>query len=138
MAHITVEGRLGADVELAFGQSGKARASFPLAEQHRKKDPSGQWVDDSTSWYRVTLWGKSAENAAEAFRKGQPVMVTGDLKVVEFETRDGGKGRAAEINARAVGAIAVGGVSAGQRDSGQPGGGSAGDPWATGGAESPF
>lgn len=105
MSHITVEGRLGAEPELKFTPNGRAVVNFPLAEQHRKQDQSGQWVDDSTSWYRVAAWGKTAENLADALRKGQPVVVTGDLKIAEFETRDGGKGRSAEITARTVGAI---------------------------------
>ena len=131
MSSITVDGRLGADVELAFSPSGQARATFPLAEQHRKKSPSGEWVDDSTSWYRVTVWGKRAETLADALSKGQPVLVTGDLKIAEYETRDGGKGKSAEINARTVAVVPVPGQSQPRQQVAS--GGQVDDPWATGG-----
>jgi single-stranded DNA-binding protein len=35
--------------------------------------------DDTTTWHRVTLWGKAAEVAAETFEVGQRVGVAGEF-----------------------------------------------------------
>jgi len=46
-------------------------------------------VQDVTTWFRVTLWRKQAENAAKYLTKGSPVYVEGRLRVEEWTDRDG-------------------------------------------------
>lgn len=104
MARTTVTGRAGSDVELRFTPSGVAVGTVNVAEQHRKR-VDGEWVDDGTSWYRVTIFGRKAETACDHVRKGALLVVTGDLRVRDYEGRDGTKGRSVEITADEIGVV---------------------------------
>ena len=126
MATVTVTGRAGADAELRFTPQQRPLAQFNLAETHRRRGLSGEWTDDGTSWYRVTVWGKPGERLVEQVRKGALLVVTGDLRIREYETGVG-KGKSAEITATTVGVVPVEGAS---KPAANPE-----DPWAN---ETPF
>ena len=125
MSEVTIRyGRLGQDAEVRFTPAGKAVCELSVADNHRRKGSSGEWEDDGTTWYRVTLWEQDAEDAA-TLRKGDRVVVTGELRSRAFEKRDGTQGVSLEVS-RAV----VGKRPAGERTArGVP----VDDPWATGG-----
>jgi single-strand DNA-binding protein len=89
MADITIPGNLTADPELRFTQGGQSVLNFTLAENHSKKDQSGQWVDDGTTFYRVAMWGKRAETLADHLSKGASVLVTGRFRGGEFTSKTG-------------------------------------------------
>lgn len=99
---ITATGRATKDPEVKFLPSGQSVTNFKIAVNHRKKNQSGEWVDDSTSFLNVEMWGKKGENVAEQVKKGHMLTVTGHLKVRQYETRDGTKGTAVELNASEV------------------------------------
>ncbi|AOT24342.1 ssDNA binding domain protein [Propionibacterium phage B3] len=101
---ITIIGNLTADPTLRFTPSGKAVASFQVAVNKRRKDQTGQWVDDGADWFSVQAWGTLAENVAESLTKGIRVIVTGRLESREWEDREGNKRTSWEITAQAVGA----------------------------------
>lgn len=107
MTNVTVIGRLTADPELRFTASGTAVTNFTIAEQHRRK-VDGEWQDDGATFWRVDAWSPRskegfAEHCAERLGKGDTVIVVGDARNREYETRDGGKGRSLEIRAEHVG-----------------------------------
>ncbi|AOT24406.1 single-stranded DNA binding domain protein [Propionibacterium phage B22] len=81
---ITVVGNLTDDPTLRFTPSGKAVASFQVAVNRRRKDQSGNWVDDGADWHSVQAWGTLAENVAESLTKGTRVVVTGRLESREW------------------------------------------------------
>lgn len=105
MADITIPGNLTADPELRFTQGGQAVLNFNLAENHSKKDQSGQWVDDGTTFYRVALWGKRAETLADHLSKGQSVLVTGRFRGGEFQSKQGETVRTYEVTANHVAVV---------------------------------
>jgi len=96
---ITVTGNLTREPELKFGDSGMARVRFGLASTRRVKDR------ETTSFYDVVCFGKTAENVNESLQKGAGVVVTGRLEVRDYEKKDGTKGTIAEIVADDVGAL---------------------------------
>jgi single-strand DNA-binding protein len=49
------------------------------------------------------VWRQYAENVAESLTKGTRVVVTGRLKVRQYETREGGKGTSVECDVDEVG-----------------------------------
>jgi len=70
-AKLMIIGNLGRDPEMRYTPSGRPVTEFSVAVSHRGKDAqSGEWVDQGTDWYRVTIWGERGERAAEQFRKG--------------------------------------------------------------------
>ena len=85
---ITVVGNLGRDPELRYTLQGNAVCNFSIATNEKKRDKSGE-MQDVTTWFRVTLWGKQAENASKYLTKGSPIYIDGRLRVEEWTDRDG-------------------------------------------------
>src|SRR5690606_35113921 len=60
--------------------------SFRLASTQRRYDRAKQsWVDGDTNWYTVTAFRRLASNSAGSTEKGQRVIVTGSLRLREWE-----------------------------------------------------
>lgn len=85
---ITIIGNLGRDPELRYTPQGDAVCDFSVAVNDRKRDKSGEF-QDNTTWFKVTLWRKQAENASKYLTKGRQVYVEGRLQVEEWNDRDG-------------------------------------------------
>lgn len=100
---IMLAGNLCADPELGFTPNGTQVANLRLAVTPRVRSGEGIWEDGPTSFYRVTCWGQLAANATETLAKGTRVVVTGRLRIRQYETEDGRKGQAAEVTADDLG-----------------------------------
>lgn len=85
---IILVGNLGKDPELRYTPQGDAVCSFSMATNERKKDKSGEF-QDVTTWFKVTLWRRQAENASKYLSKGSPVYIEGRLQLEEWTDRDG-------------------------------------------------
>ena len=83
---IILIGNLGKDPELRYTPAGDAVCDFTMATNERKKDKSGEF-QDVTTWFRVTLWRKQAENAAKFLAKGRQVYIEGRLGMEEWTDR---------------------------------------------------
>lgn len=82
-----IMGNLGADVELRTTTGGTSVCDLRVAVGERvKKD--GEWVDH-TEWFRVTVWGKTAENAAKYLRKGSSVHIVGKQRTEKWTDKEG-------------------------------------------------
>lgn len=124
---ITIDGRLVADPELRFTQGGKAVCSMRVAASDSKKDDNGNWDTTEQIFIGVSLWEAEGEAAAEVFRKGDQVLVTGRIYQREYEASNGEKRTSLELKFPSVAKK----VSAprGERSSTRPA--PANDPWAT-------
>jgi single-strand DNA-binding protein len=101
---ITVIGNLTDDPELKFTPSGAAVANFTVASTPRTFDKqTNEWKDGDALFLRCAAWRQLAENVAESLQKGQRVVVTGALRVRQFERQDGSKGTSVELNVDEVG-----------------------------------
>ena len=101
---VTVIGNLTNDPELRFTPSGAAVASFTVASSSRVLDKTtNEWKDGDTVFMRCSVWRQYAENVAESLTKGTRVVVTGRLKVRQYDTREGGKGTSVECDVDEVG-----------------------------------
>ncbi|MFI9271584.1 single-stranded DNA-binding protein [Kitasatospora sp. NPDC052896] len=96
-------GNVASTVSYVQTAGGVPMANFRLASTERRYDRSrGDWVDGETTWVSVVAWRWLAANVVSSLNKGDPVVVSGRLRVREWE--DGGKRRSAvEIDARVVG-----------------------------------
>ena len=82
---------------------GLAITSFRLASSQRRYDRTQQrWIDADTNWYTVSCFRGLATNAAGSVVKGDRVMVTGRLKIRDWENTDR-SGTTVEIDAENVG-----------------------------------
>lgn len=95
---ITIVGNLGRDPELRYTPQGNAVCNFSMATNEKRRDKSGE-LQDITTWFRVTLWGRQAENASKYLQKGSPVYIEGRLRVDEWTDRDGKNRYTLEVNA---------------------------------------
>ncbi len=86
---VILVGNLTRDVELKYLPSGMAVTEIGLAVNDRKKNPSGEWVDDPV-FVTVKLWSRTAEIAGEYLNKGSSVLIEGRLKLDNWE-KDGQK-----------------------------------------------
>jgi single-strand DNA-binding protein len=86
---VILVGNLTRDVELRYIPSGTAVCDVGLAVNDRRKNASGEWIDETT-FVDVTLWGRTAEVASEYLNKGSSVLIEGRLKLDTWE-KDGKK-----------------------------------------------
>jgi len=86
---VILMGNLTRDVEIKYLQSGMAVADLGLAVNERRKNQSGEWVED-TVFVDITMWGRTAEVAGEYLSKGSPVLIEGRLRYETWE-KDGQK-----------------------------------------------
>jgi single-strand DNA-binding protein len=101
---VTLVGNLTDDPELRFTAQGAAVANFRIAVSKRIKDPqTNEWKDGDTSFFRINVWRQLAENVAESLTRGTRVVVTGTLKMRQWETQEGEKRSVVEIEATEVG-----------------------------------
>lgn len=88
-----LQGRLTADPELRYTQSGVAITSFTLAsDTGRKKDDK-----KITNFIDCVAWRNQAEFASKYLTKGRLVIVEGELSSRSYEDRDGNRRKATEI-----------------------------------------
>ena len=103
--HIVIEGNLTRDPNGGYGKdTGKAYTHLDIAVTDRIRNNQGEWVDGPTTYYRVTAFGKTAENALNSLTKGNTVIATGELTVRNYTRTDGTPGIANEIIADHLGA----------------------------------
>lgn len=103
MAKITIAGHLTGTPELKFTSQGQAVATFTVAENQRRKDRSGNWVDDDPTFYRCSAWRDMAENCANSLAKGMRVVATGRLQAREYQTKTGETRQSLEIQVDEIG-----------------------------------
>ena len=101
--HTTIVGNLVEDPEVRFTNAGIAVTNLRVAVTQRVQQ-DGQWRDGDTSFFKVNVWRGQAENLAESLTKGDRVMVTGRLRQRSWETPEGDKRSATELEADEVGA----------------------------------
>lgn len=138
---IILVGNLGKDPELRYTPQGDAVCSFSVATNERKKDKSGEF-QDVTTWFKVTLWRRLAENAAKYLAKGSPVYIEGRLQVEEWTDRENNNRYSLAVQATDMHFISGGRgeASGGEYSGGHPEDDHAthsGPPAATGSADAP-
>lgn len=99
---VLLTGRLAADPELRYTQSGRAVVNFRIAVNSRRMNPDTQAWEEETTFVPIVAWGKQAENCAAYLQKGRLVAVDGRLRIRSFETQDGERRRIAEVVAQSV------------------------------------
>ena len=97
MNQLTVIGNLTRKPELRSVNTAKGAMSVTelnLAVNGRRKSDGTQ----DTTYFRATLWGKQAENAAQYLDKGRKVMVQGEAGFSTYAGKDGQTHVNLEIN----------------------------------------
>ena len=99
---VTLSGNLTDDPELRFTPNGVAVANFRLAVDQRVWDTGG-WKDGESSYFRVSVWRDQAEHVSRSLHKGARCVVVGRLRSRSWETPEGQRRSAVEVDAEEVG-----------------------------------
>ena len=104
----TIVGNLGRDPEMRYLPNGNPVTSLSVATNRKYTGSDGQVVKETT-WFRVSTFGKNAENCAQYLKKGSGVLVEGRLSPDKqtggpkvFTRPDGSSGATYEIIANTV------------------------------------
>lgn len=90
---ITIIGNLGRDAALRYTPQGTAVSEFSVATTEKYKD------NETTTWFRVTLWGERAEKLNEYLTKGKQVYIEGKVSQSEWTDKEGNKRQTLEVKA---------------------------------------
>ena len=119
---VTIVGNLGRDPEMRFTPSGQPVTSFPVATNRSYTGSDGQRVKE-TVWFRVSAWGKQAENCNNYLHKGSKVLIEGRLNPDKetggprvYQRNDGGYASSYEVTADRVIFLTRGGSAGGYDD----------------------
>lgn len=83
-------GRLGSAPDLKYTPGGAAVAKFSLATSEVWTDKNGQ-KQEETTWHKVVVWNKMAENCTKYLDKGRQVYIEGKISVVSWDDKQTGK-----------------------------------------------
>lgn len=86
-------GHVGGDAEMRYTPSGSAVSNFNVAVK------SGYGENETTNWYRVAVWNRQAETAANYVKKGMLIYLEGEVSVNSYARRDGSPGASLEMTA---------------------------------------
>ena len=89
---VILMGNLTRDPQLRSTNNGGTVADLSLAVNRTWKDKNGKKQEEVT-YVPITLWGRTAEVAAEYSRKGSQVLIEGRLKLDQWEDRNTGDKR---------------------------------------------
>src|SRR3954464_7088053 len=89
---VILVGNLTRDPELRYTPSGMAVTDIGLAVNDKRKNQSGEWVEETT-FVDITLWGRTAEICSEYCTKGSSLLIEGRLKLDSWDDKQSGQKR---------------------------------------------
>jgi len=105
---VTIVGYLGRDPELKYTPTGTAICKFSVATTEKRGE------QQTTTWFRVTAWGRQGELANEYLSKGSQVYVEGRVSLQTYTDREGQTRSTLELNASDVQFLGKKGEQSGQ------------------------
>jgi single-strand DNA-binding protein len=101
--HLTITGLVATQPRHIVTSEGLPITSFRLASTQRRFDRSqAKWIDGETNWYTITAFRQLAVHAAGSVEKGQRVVLSGRLRIRDWENGDR-TGTTVDIEADALG-----------------------------------
>jgi single-strand DNA-binding protein len=101
--------------------AGTTRSGLPTLEMRvawtprKREQGTGNWADEPACFATVKCYRKLAENALMSVHKGEPVLVTGSLRIREYEAKDGSRRTTVDVNATSIGHDLTRGVASFRR-----------------------
>lgn len=92
-----IVGTLGNDPDMRTTSGGTTITRLNVATSERWKDKSSGDMQERTEWHRISLFGRTAEVAAEYLHKGSRVYVEGRIRTNKYADKDGVERYATEI-----------------------------------------
>ena len=93
---VMIIGRLGADPEIKYGQTGAPIANLRIATDESYTDRNGQ-RQERTEWHTVVAFQRTAEICQQYVHKGSLVYVEGSLQTRKWQDKNGADRYTTEI-----------------------------------------
>jgi len=119
-ATISVSGYVATQPKGGWTRDGTRTVSMRLGWTPRRIDKTtGEWTDQPSSFVSVICYRKVAENVAQCLRRGDPVVVKGNLRVREYGPENGPKRTVVEVIADTIGHDLSRGITIFKKSTGQ-------------------
>ena len=100
---ITLRGLVATTPRHIVTSDGLPITSFRLSSTTRRFDRTeNRWIDGDTNWYTITAFRQLAVNAAQSISKGQRIILTGVVRIREWES-DERSGTNVEVESESIG-----------------------------------
>lgn len=93
---LIIVGNVGRDPEIKY-VNGIPVCTFSVAVN--KVTGSGDQRREKTTWFSVTIWRQRAETAGQLIKKGQRVLIVGEVSARAYIARDGNPSASLEVTA---------------------------------------
>lgn len=91
---VTIEGNLTGDPEHGAGESGNEYTRFTVAVNDRRlNETTNRWEDAGTVFHRVVVFNQQSRHVTDSLRKGDNVLVAGDLRFGTYIDKESGQTR---------------------------------------------
>ena len=118
-------GNLTRDPELRNTAQGTSVVNFDITV-NRTYSKDGEVIKE-VSFFKIVVWGRSADNCSKYLSKGRPVLVEGRLQNRHWEDQNGNKRQATEVVADNVQFLGSGNSNSGSQSHNDDYGDSAGE-----------
>ncbi|MCX7832753.1 MAG: single-stranded DNA-binding protein [Ignavibacteria bacterium] len=98
---VIIAGNLTKDPVFRQTTNGTPVVNFSIASNRRFRDKSDEWKED-VCYVGVVAWNRLAESCRDKLKKGNAVLVDGELQSRTFKTEDGSNRTIVEIKARRI------------------------------------
>ncbi len=99
--NVLIAGNLTCDPSFRKTTNGTPVANFFIASNRKFKDNNGQWREN-VCYVGVVAWYKLAESCYENLKKGNAIIVDGELQSRSWRNDDGTSRNVVEIKARRI------------------------------------
>ncbi len=98
---VVIAGNLTKDPVFRQTTNGTPVVNFSIASNRRFRDKNDEWKED-VCYVGIVAWNRLAESCRDKLRKGNAVLVDGELQSRTFKTEDGSNRTVVEIKARRI------------------------------------
>jgi single-strand DNA-binding protein len=98
---VVIAGNLTKDPIFRQTTNGTPVVNFSIASNRRFRDKNDEWKED-VCYVGIVAWNRLAESCRDKLRKGNAVLVDGELQSRTFKTEDGSNRTIVEIKARRI------------------------------------
>ena len=98
---VVIAGNLTKDPIFRQTTSGTPVVNFSIASNRRFRDKNEEWKED-VCYVGVVAWNRLAESCRDKLKKGNAVLVDGELHCLTFKTDDVNNRTIVEIKARRI------------------------------------
>lgn len=112
---VVVAGNLTKDPIFRQTTNGTPVVNFSIASNRRFRDKNEDWKED-VCYVGIVAWNRLAESCRDKLKKGNAVLVDGELQSRTFKTEDGSNRTIVEIKARRIQFLNKRGSGDGERD----------------------